>query len=566
MSPWIVKNFPIVSWLPGYDRRDLRGDVVAGVTVAVMLIPQGMAYAMLAGLPPIVGLYASILPLVAYAFFGTSRQLAVGPVAMDSLLVATGVGAIAQGGTELYLTLAAVVALLTGIIQLAMGALRLGFVVNFLSHPVISGFTSAAALIIGLSQLKHLLGIDLARSRHIHDILIEAVQRAGEVDPGTLAVGVGAVVVLVAMKKLRPRFPSALLVVVLGTLAVWGLHLDVKIVGEVPRGLPGLTLPHVDLATAEKLLPSAFVIALVAFMEAIAVAKVYATKNRYTVDPNQELKGLGAANVVAALTGGYSVTGGFSRTAVNAQAGANTPLASLVTAGLIAVALLTITPLFYFLPKAVLAAIVMVAVFGLIDLKTPLKLARTHPVDAGLLGLTFLATLTLGIEQGIGVGVAASLGVFVLRSTRPHTAVLGRLPGSDVYRNVDRYPEAEIDPEVVALRIDASFYFGNAAFLKERIEGLAAAPKPPRAVVIDASSVNYIDASGAEALDDIARTLEAAHVRLVLAGVKGPVHDVLCRTGLIERLGGNATRGTIAEAMALLQAKPSAPRAIAAAA
>ena len=538
LERWI----PAAGWLRRYDRANLGGDLTAGLTVAVMLIPQGMAYAMLAGLPPIVGLYASVLPLFVYALFGTSRQLAVGPVAMVSLLTATGVGALAEPGTETYLLLAVGLAGMVGLMQLGLGLARLGKLVTFLSHPVISGFTSAAALIIGLSQLKHLLGASIPRSPRLHELAVHAWAQLGETHALTLGIGVAAIAILLGLKRWAPRVPGALTVVALGTLVTWGLGLNelgVAIVGDVPAGLPSLDAPGIGAAQLLDLLPTAVAISLVGFMESISVAKAFARKNRYEVDANRELVGLGLANVAGFFTGGYPVTGGFSRTAVNAQAGSKTPLASMITAVVIAVALLFLTPLFYFLPNAVLAAIVMTAVFGLIDLKEPVHLGEVKRTDAALLALTFLVTLFVGIEEGIGAGVITSLALFVYRSTRPHTATLGRLPGTRIYRNVERFAQAEEIPGLRIFRFDASFYFANADYFRDQVDELLLRhdEAPIRALVIDASGINDLDASAVSALGDIHDRLERERIELFFANVKGPVRDVFARGHLTESIG-----------------------------
>ncbi len=536
----LARWFPIASSLGGYRRDDLRGDLTAGLTTAVMLVPQSMAYAMLAGLPPIVGLYASTVPLLAYALLGTSRHLAVGPVAMVSLMTAAAVGGLAEPGSERYVELAVVLALMVGAIQIAMGLARVGFLVNFLSHPVISGFTSAAALIIGLSQLNHLLGIVTPRSPYIHEILLGAVAAIGDVQPATVVIGGASIAALVLLRRLSPTIPGALAVVVVSSLAVLGLGLHdrgVAIVGEVPAGLPGIAFPGLSIETLGDLLPSALAISLVAFMESVSVAKAMASRHRYEIDANRELGGLGLANVVGGLFGGYPVTGGFSRTAINSQAGARTAVASIVTAGFIGVTLLFFTPLFYYLPKAVLAAIVMTAVFGLIDVREVVHLFKVNRIDLALLTLTFVVTLVGGIEAGILTGVVASLLAFAARTTRPHVAVLGRLPGRAVYRNVERHPEAETLPGIIVLRIDAQLYYGNAAFLDETVnELLDRSDEPVRAVVLDASAVNGIDSSADRALRGLVGKLRDRGVGFFVGGVKGPVADALRRSGLLDEL------------------------------
>lgn len=417
----MTRHIPTLRRLSAYDRPTLRADLVAGATVAVMLVPQAMAYAMLAGLPPVVGLYASVLPLLAYGLLGTSGQLAVGPVAMVSLLVASGVGALAAPGSAEYLALALSLALMVGLMQLAMGLFRLGFLVKLLSHPVVSGFTSAAALIIAASQLKHLLGVSLARDHRVHLVLWEALGKLGEVQVATLLFGIAAIAVLVLVRRSERSIPGALVVVVGATVVAAAIGADalgVRTVGQVPAGLPPLTLPSLSWPTMLVLLPAAATIALVGFMESISVAKYFAARSGDELEPNRELVALGVANLAASFTGGYAVTGGFSRTAVNADAGARTGMASVVTGLLVLLTLAMLTGLFHWLPVPVLAAIIVVAVAGLVDLRTARELWAENRVDFWLLLLTFIATLTLGIEAGIGVGVAASL-VVRLQPTGP---------------------------------------------------------------------------------------------------------------------------------------------------
>lgn len=538
MKQTLARYIPFIAWISTYEKSNLRGDILAGLTTAVMLIPQGMAYAMLAGLPPIYGLYASIVPLALYALFGTSRQLAVGPVAMVSLLVATGVGALAETGSDLFIAYAILLALMVGVIQLVMGIGRLGFLTNFLSHPVISGFTSAAALIIGFSQLKHLLGVNIPRSKHVHSILMQAFERAGEIQPITFGIGAVSIALLIILKKWKPNFPRALAVVVIGTLAVYfgGLHeAGVAIVGEVPAGLPAIGVPTIDFDVMKSLFPIAMTISLVGFMESIAVAKAFASQHNYEVDANQELIGLGLANIGGAFTQGYPVTGGFSRTAVNASAGSKTGLASMITAGVVAIALVFLTPLFYYLPKAVLAAIIMTAVFGLIDTDEVKHLWQVKKSDLVLLGLTFFATLTLGIEEGIGIGVAASMVWFVVRTTRPHFAVLGRIPDTNAYRNIKNYPQAEQPEGVLIVRMDAQFYFGNISFFKNTMsELIGERGEALETVILDASAMNQIDSSAAQALDEMAQKCADEGVRFLLANVKRPVYDVLERAHYLD--------------------------------
>jgi SulP family sulfate permease len=540
MFAW-QKHLPF-GWLASYDAsRDLWGDATAGLTVAVLLVPQAMAYAMLAGLPPIVGLYASILPMLGYAAFGTSRQLSVGPVAMDSLLVATGAALVAETGSTSFAAAAVLLAGMVGTLQLLMGIFHLGFLVNFLSHPIISGFTSAAAIVIGLSQLKHLLGIPLERHATLDALLGDVVPKVGQVHPLTFAIGAVSIGVIFAMRKFAPRAPSSLVAIVLATLVAWALAghaTGLQVVGYVPSGLPSLTWTDVSFDTVDALAPTAVMIALVGFMEAISVAKSFASKHRYEVDANRELVGLGAANIAAFFSAGYPVTGGFSRSAVNERAGARTPLASLITASLVALTLLFFTPLFHHLPNAALAAIVIAAVASLIDFKEPLRLWRVRRSDSVLLLLTFAVTLFVGIGQGIVVGVVASLMAFIQRSTRPHTAELGRLPGTDIFRNLENFPEAEPIAGVLILRMDAAFYFANVTYFRDRLESfLRNAPTGVHTVLLDASSMNDLDSSAERALRETVLKLREAGKDMVFANIKGPIRNVMKRSGLWQTIG-----------------------------
>lgn len=529
---------PLLFQLKDSDRGALLKDLVAGLSTAIMLVPQAMAYAMLAGLDPVIGLYASTVPVVVYGLLGSSRVLAVGPVAMVSLLTAAAIAPLAAGDPVQAAGLAALLALMAGGVLLAMGLFRLGAVVRFLSRPVLAGFTSAAALIIGASQLKHLLGVDIARSHHVHAVLWDAWGRLGEANPVALVVGLATLGALMGLKRWAPRVPRFLVVVVLGTGLGWGLGLDLAIVGGVPAGLPGFALPVMDVEQARAMLPAALTIAVVGFMESIAVARSYARKTGHTVDANQELLALGAASTAAGLFGGYPVTGGFSRTAVNAQAGAQTGLAGLVTGLALALTLLFLTPLFHHLPKAVLAAIILSAVVGLVELHEAKHLWRTNRRDLVLMGLTFAATLGLGIEAGILVGVGASLAWFVWMRSTPHVAVLGRLPGTDIYRNIARYPDAGRTEGVIALRVDGALFFANSAFFKRTLEQqLAAAPDAIRHIVLDAKGIGSVDSTATAALSEAMSSLEAQGIQLWLAGVRGPVRDALGQSGMLDRLG-----------------------------
>ncbi|MGB5312299.1 MAG: solute carrier family 26 protein [Polyangiales bacterium] len=531
---------PVVDWVRGYQRADLGPDVIAGLTTAVMLVPQAMGYALLAGLPPIVGLYASVAPLLLYAALGTSRQLAVGPVAMDSILVAGAVGAIATVGVEQYVLIAAALGMMVGVVQAGLGFLRAGFLVNFLSRPVVAGFTAAAALIIAASQLGHLLGVEVPRTHHVHRVVWEALRSFADWSWPTLALGAGSVIALVVSKKRWPRLPAALAVVVVATLVVWSLGLSgrgVAIVGDVPAGLPGFRIPVVDKAILVELIPAALTIALVSFMEAISVGRTFAQQFRYDIDPNRELVALGFANLAGGVTGGYPIAGGFSRTAVNVRAGARTQLAALVTCAVVIMTLLFLTQAFFYLPKAALSAIIVAAVAGLIDIQGAREVYHVKRADFYLLVLTFFATLSLGIQWGILVGVGASVLLFLVRTTRPHFAVLGRVPESQTYLNVARHPHAETLEGIILVRIDAQFYFGNVSFLKETVRRLVDESEAPvRYFVLEAAGVNDLDSAAAATLSELDEELAARNIKLVLTRTKGPVRDVLHRTGLLDKM------------------------------
>lgn len=548
----LKKFIPALDWIPNYKRSDLSGDLSAGLVVAIMLIPQGMAYAMLAGLPPVIGLYASTIPLLIYALFGTSRQLAVGPVAMVSLLVLTGVSSLAEPGSPEYITLVLLLMLMIGVLQFLMGVFRLGFLVNFLSHAVISAFTSAAAIIIGLSQLKELIGVKLEAGKDVFKIIFEAISRASEINVITLFIGLISILILILMKKYVPKIPGPLIVVVLSILAVYGLKLEsygVKIVGAVPSGLPSFSIPSLDVDAFFTLLPIAITITLIGFMESIAMAKAIAAKEKYKVVANKELIGLGLANIGGSFFSAYPVTGGFSRSAVNYQAGARTPLASMITAFLIILTLLFFTGLFYYLPKAVLAAIIMVAVYGLIDFKEAKYLFKVRSLDGWTWVITFVATLVLGIEQGILVGVAFSLIVFIGRSAYPHVAELGLLKEENVYKNIKRYQNALVDPEVIIFRFDASLYFANMTFFENKLSDRISEKQKTKWVLLDFSGVNSVDAVSLHSLKELIETYNKANIEFLFTGVKGPVMELMKKAGFTAKFGKNITYLSIEHAL-----------------
>ncbi len=554
------KILPSVDWLGSYTFAHFKNDLSAGLTVGIMLIPQGMAYAMIAGLPPIYGLYASTIPLVLYALLGTSRQLAVGPVAMVSLLTAAGIGTLAEGGTERYIMLAITLAFLVGLIQFLLGVFRLGFLVNFLSHPVISGFTSAAALIIGLSQLKHLLGINLMGSHHVHEIVGQAIERISETNWITVGIGVGGILLLLGLKKWARAIPAPLVLVVGSILLVYGLDLpaqEVKIVGAIPSGLPSFSMPDFNWTTVQSLLPIALAISLVSFMESIAVAKAIQSKHKnYKVIPNQELKALGLANLVGSFFQSYPVTGGFSRTAVNDQAGAKTGMATIISALLIVLTLLFLTPLFYYLPKAVLASIIMVAVFGLIDFQEAQHLWTTNRTDFWMLAVTFIATLGLGIEQGIGIGVLLSLAMIIFQTTRPHIAELGQVPHTHFYRNVDRFDQVTAFEDLLILRCDAQLYFANSNYFRTIVDEKAIEKgNSLKNILLNFDSINNIDSSAIHMVEELIKDYRSHSIDVFFSGIKGPVRDAFERAKLTELIGADHCFMSVQEAVNQIQGK-----------
>jgi SulP family sulfate permease len=536
-------RLPVFEWLPGYDRADLNGDLVAGLTVGAMLIPQSMGYALLAGLPPQVGLYSAVLPLMAYAAIGGSRQLGVGPTAISSLLTAAGVAHLSGGDPAVAVGLAATLAIMVGLLRIALGIGRLGFMVSFLSRPVLSGFTSAAAILIGTSQLKHLLGIKLEHTERVHQIVAEAAGRIDDVQGATLAIGLGGIVLLAALRRWLPKWPGALIAVGLATAAVTAFHLEdqhVNVVGNIPARLPSIGLPTTGFDDLGNMLPTALAITMLGFVESIAIAKVFAQRHRYTVKPNRELVALGACTVAAGLSHGYPVSGSFSRTAVNATSGARTQLAGVISAGVVALTLVVLTPFFRPLPHAVLASVVVVAVAGLVDVREARRLWTVKRSDFWLLALAFAGTLAFGVQLGLGISVVASLAVVLRQTTRPHIAVLGRIPGTTQFRNVERSPAAVTTDGVVVVRVDAPLYFANLDYLREKLTSLEEEQDGRmRVLVLDASSVTELDSSADTALVEIAGDFAERDVELYLAGVKGRLLDVMRRSGSYERLGAD---------------------------
>jgi SulP family sulfate permease len=556
------RYLPILDWGRSYSRDSFTSDIVAAVIVTIMLVPQSLAYALLAGLPAEVGLYASILPILLYTVFGTSRTLAVGPVAVASLMTAAAVGEVARAGTPEYLGAAILLAFLSGFMLTAMGLARLGFLAAFLSRPVISGFISASGLLIAAAQVKHLLGVD-AGGQTLPEIARSVWAHLGAASLPTLLIGAGATAFLFwARTGMRPLLVAcgmapgratilartgpviavvattvlaALLAALASALGLPGS--GIRTVGEVPSGLPLPALPPFDADLWARLAVPALLISVVGYVETISVAQTLAAKRRQRIDPDQELVALGAANLGAAVSGGFPVTGGFARSVVNFDAGAETPAAGAYTAVMMALATLTLTPLLYYLPQATLAATIVVAVLSLVDLKALPRIWAYSRADGAAMAATILVTLFAGVERGILAGVALSLTMHLYRTSRPHVAIVGQVPGTEHFRNVRRH-EVVTAPDVVTIRVDESLYFANARFLEDVVQAEIAANPRLAHVVLMCPAVNAVDASALESLEAINQRLKDGGVRLHLSEVKGPVMDRLRRSHLLSELTG----------------------------
>ncbi len=552
----LSRYFPILIWSRSYDRQTLTSDLIAAVIVTIMLIPQSLAYALLAGLPPEIGLYASIAPLLIYAVFGTSRTLAVGPVAVASLMTAAAVGELAAQGTPEYLAAAITLAFLSGLMLTVMGLLRLGFLANFLSHPVISGFITASALIIAAGQFKNLTGVPV-QGHTLLELVHSFWAHLNQFSLATSLLGASAIAFLYWARKYAKRSLAALglnarlsdigaktapiLSIAATSLAVFALglnHQGVAVVGVVPNVLPSLALPAFDIALWSELAMPALLISIVGYVETVSVAQTLAAKRRQRIEPDQELIGLGTANLGSALSGGFPVTGGFSRSVVNFEAGAQTPAAGAFTAIGIAFATLFLTPLLFFLPKATLGATIFVAVLSLVDLKTIRHTFAYSKADFAAMAATILLTLLAGVEIGILSGVGISLFLHLERTSKPHYAIVGRVPGTQHFRNILRHA-VETDPKTLSIRIDESLYFPNARFLEDTINSSLAADQAIENVVLMCPAVNFIDASALESIEALNARLKDSGVRLHLSEVKGPVMDRLKRSELLGALGGN---------------------------
>ena len=548
-------KFPPLEWLQGYHNETFASDLVAALIVTIMLIPQSLAYALLAGLPAEMGLHASILPLAAYALLGTSRTLSVGPVAVVSLMTATAVGKIAGGGTAEYAAAAIALAALSGLILLVMGLLRFGFLANFLSHPVVSGFITASGIVIGLSQLRHILGIE-AGGDNLPALGGALLSNLGNTNPTTLITGVSAILFLAwARQGLQPLLrrwgmpptmaailsKSGPVLVILATVAASYLldyrQRGVALVGDVPSGLPSLALPPMELDLWRELFLSALLISIIGFVESVSVGKTLAAKRRQRIDPNQELLALGSANCASSVAGGFPVTGGFSRSVVNFDAGAQTPAASILAAAGIGLAALFLTPILFYLPKATLAATIIVAVSSLIDIDVIRRAWNYSFADFVGVTTTIVATLGLGVELGVLAGILASVLLHLYKTTRPHMAIVGAVAGTEHFRNVDRH-NVITHANLVSLRIDESLYFANASYLEDFVYQLIADDDELEHIILQCTAVNEIDMSALEALEAIDHRLKEGGMSLNLSEVKGPVMDALQKTDFLQHLSG----------------------------
>ncbi len=551
----LARYLPILAWAPQYRRASLTNDLIAAMVVTIMLVPQGMAYAMLAGLPPQAGLYGAMLPLLLYAVFGTSRSLAVGPVAVVALMTAAAAGTVAELGTPGYHLAALWLALLSGGMLLIMGIFRMGFIASFLSHPVISGFITAAGILIAASQLRHLLGAPIS-GKTLPEVIPSLIENIGAISLVTTALSAAVLAFLLwsraGLALLLQRFglsaplakllgKTALLIAVLASILVaWGLGLDrfgLAILGDIPRGLPEFGLPDFDLSLIQILAAPALMIAIVGYVESISIAQTLAAKKRESINADNELVALGLANLGAGVSNAMPVTGGLSRSIVNYDAGAETPAAGAMTAAMIALAVIALTPLMYYLPRATLAVIILVAVLSLLDFRALPRTWAYSRADGAAMAATMVVTLLIGVEQGLVAGVGLSLVLYLYRTSRPHIAVVGQVPGTEHFRNIERH-KVECDARVFSIRVDESLYFPNARALEDRIVRALAETPELEHVVLQANAVNYIDASALESLEAINERLNAAGVRFHLSEVKGPVMDQLKRSHFLDELSG----------------------------
>ncbi|KHF40552.1 SulP family inorganic anion transporter [Halalkalibacter okhensis] len=513
-----------------YNQQLFTKDLLAGITLFVMLIPQGMAYAMLAGLPPVMGLYAATIPLFIYALFASSKHLSIGPVAITSLLVFSGVSILAEPGSNEYISLVLTLAVLVGLIQFLLGASKLGFIVKFIPHSVMNGYTSAAAIVIGFSQIKHVFGIDLGNHLQVHYVLMGVVENIGKINFITLLIGIISMILLVILKKMAPRLPGALFVVILSILFVFLFNLDrsgVQIVGNVPQGIPQLVIPSFTLESVQLLIPMAITIALLGFMESLAIGKAIAKKEKYKLNPNKELKALGLSNMVGAFFQSFPVNGSFSRTAVNHQSGGATQMTSVITGVFIIITLMFFTSFFYYLPNAVLASIILVAVYKLVDIKEMKHLFEVKPFEGWVWIITFIVTLFVGIQWGIIIGAIFTLVLLLNRSSKPSIVEMGYVKREKTFRNIKRYTEAVTSDEAVILRIDSNLHFANISYVEEKVKEVLKTRNDAKWLIIDMSGVNDVDTISVDTLEEMIDFYRAKGIITLFASMKGSIRDTV---------------------------------------
>lgn len=537
------KYIPILDWLPKYNISNLKGDLIAGFTVGVILIPQGIAYAIIAGLPPIYGLYTALIPQIIYAIFGTSRQLATGPIAIDSLIIASGVSALATIGSENFIAIVLMLTLYVGIIQVVLGGLRLGYIVNFLSKPVLTGFVTAAVLIIAFNQFRGLLQVDIERSNQVHVIIKGIYNQLSNIHFKSAVLGLVCMVILIVLRKINRKIPGPLIAVVLGILLVRFLgdfFYDINIVKSIPAGLPPLKFPTISYDLIVELFPLALTLAFTGFLQVISIAKAFDEDNvTPKLSANQELVAIGFSNMFGAMFSSYTTSGSFSRSAINKVAGAKSSMSGIFSALFILITLLFLTPIFYHLPITVLSAIIIVAVFNLINFDEIIFLYKTNKKDFLMMLVTFIITLTIGIKEGIFSGVLMSIFMVVFDTSRPHMAVLGKVPNTDyIYRNTDRFDEVEIDEEILIVRFDARLYFANANYFRDKIDAFADKKGDKlRLVIIDGQAMNNIDSTGLFSLKNLIKSYNEKGVFVYLTSLKGPVRDTLSKSGFFKNFG-----------------------------
>lgn len=535
----LVSIFPLVNQLKDYRKRDFFADLNAGLTVGVLLIPQGMAYAMLAGMPPIYGLYAGLVPLLIYALFGGSPHLSVGPAALTSILILAGVSRLAEVGSELYISLVITTGLLIGLLQMAMGLLKMGFFINFISRPVIAGFTSAATIIIIVTQLGDILGIDIPRFAHSYDNLIYAASHLNDTHFVTLIIFLSSVMAIFLIKRLGRFIPSGLIVMILATLVCWMFNLDqygVAIIGSIPAGFPKMVWPLASVDQMVALMPTVLTLLVIGIVGSMSIAKAIESKHSYyEIKPDQELVGLGLAKVIGAFFQAIPTAGSFSRSSISSDSGGRTSVSALITVVLVGVSLLFFTTLLYYLPLAVLSAVIVVAVLGLFEYRQAVYLWRTHRSDFLMMLTTFVVTLGVGVMEGVACGVLLSIILILYQSTKPSVVELGRIDGTTRYRNLDRYEEALGRDDIVIVRFDEQLYFANAAFFKDSIRKCVRdhGPDEVKHLILDASNVHSIDSTGIRVLKEVEHELKRQDITLNLSNVIGPVRDILYKCGLL---------------------------------